>query len=161
MRRHQAILAIALIGLALPCQGQSPSCADGVVISPSTPNSAQAVTVIVGMSTSPAQSPISVVATWQEGAILVTVTGSFNPSSSPPPIVCASTSIGPLPAGNYQVTLLVINTLFHTTSSGVLGTLTVTPNLSNVPGLSVAGVALLALLLSLASSFAFRRNCPR
>ena len=117
MRLLLSLLTFSFLALATPCIAQ-PSFACGVNgapltvlggvpfigFAPSVPNASQAVTITVGMVD---YNPISAVAVVQGNAITVTFTASYIGLTTPPPLSCSTTMVGPLSPGAYVVNLFL------------------------------------------------------
>jgi hypothetical protein len=158
-RRNSTCGVLVLLILYGPSNGQPSSCAPGMAFNPDAPNASQLVTITVGeQSDIPVASPIVTV----EGTtIRVAVTRHADPvcgqSFCWPPIVCATTSIGPLLPGTYATRLDVTNTL-DGTSFSAFDKLIVGPSVAVVPTTSAASVAALALILFACTLWTRRRK---
>ena len=122
---------------------------------PSAPQSMQPVAITVGRVAYTANSLTSQI---QGSVINVTLTGSFIPFDPPPPTQCLRTTVGPLTAGVYTVNAYLLDvflpsappSLIATTSLVVLGTD------SAIPTLGMSGLAVLILLVTIATRHATR-----
>jgi hypothetical protein len=117
MRLLLSLLTFSFLGIATPCIAQTYfACGvNGVPLTvlggspfigftPSAPNASQAVTITVGMVD---YNPISAVAVVQGKAITVTFTASYIGLTTPPPLSCSTTMVGPLSTGTYVVNLFL------------------------------------------------------
>jgi hypothetical protein len=164
MRHLFGVLAIGVFAVTMPCTAKTiVGCfsAGTIVIKPipPSPHDAQLFTIAVG---APSWQPISAVAIPQNGSIAVILTARSH-SVAPAHMTCATASIGPLPVGTYPVNLFVTDTARETTFPVATSALTVTPDVSVVPGLSDGDVAMLALYLLVACWFVVsgRRRAER
>jgi hypothetical protein len=154
------------LAVAAPSSAQPVPCMGTLVLgfTPASPNASQPIAITVGVSGYGLGSPpiqTGAVATLQNNAINVTLTGYPLFFAPPPGLTCTTTSIGPLSPGTYPVNLFVVEAgtpnppppRLITTS-----TITITPDLSAVPAISRATVAALAALLFVAALLALHRR---
>jgi hypothetical protein len=129
-----------------------------MAFNPTAPDASHVVTITIGeRSDIPIPSPVVTV----QGAtirVAVTIHGDVGcgQSSCSPPIVCATTIVGPLLQGTYATRLDVTNTLRGTFS--VFGMLIVSPFVAVVPTTSATGVAALVLILFTGALWTLRRE---
>ncbi len=168
MRRLLSFLLATLVApIALQCAAQTNGCPSGagngpVLALPAAPNSSQTIVAVIGvyaMDVGADEHGISV--STKGNSIAITMTG-INLAGFDPPMGCGPVSIGSLAAGTYTVNLFAVDT-GSSHPAPVLeatATLTVAPGQdpATVPTLSAAALAALALLLSLAGLFTFRRG---
>ncbi len=94
----------------------------------------------------------------QDNQISITLSGQYYSDPSPNP--CANALLGPLAPGEYQVSVFVIDTGATVPTPGLVATttLTVTPDKSQVPGLSLGGIVLLGFLMAAAGVLGLKRQ---
>ncbi len=171
MRLLFSLLSLVLLALATPCLAQTTYFACGVNgiplivlggapfmgFTPPEPNASQAVTITVGMVD---YNPMSAVAVVQGNAITVTFRASYLGFTTPPALSCSTATVGPLPAGNYQVDLFLVDPGIpnQTPIRTAIGTLAVVSTPAPIPATSGAALVLLALLLSIAGSCVISRR---
>jgi hypothetical protein len=134
-----------------------------IYFNPPAPNSAQPVAITVGLgSYNPVGTPPQV--QLQGNVINVTFAANFN-GFLPTPVACGTAFAGPLAQGVYTVNLYILDLtvagpvpFLAGTTSLVVGAAPAAP--ATIPTNSVAGLAVLASLLSLAACHYFRRRSP-
>ena len=157
--------ALLLVSVCSASHAKEEPCAAGWSFSPSTPNDTNVITVRVGYAS---DLPIPITATVNGAAIRVaiathgeTVCTNGIPAHCLPPVVCATTTIAPLPPGTYATRLDVTNSSVGANFSG-FGELIVVPSVvAAVPTTSAASVAALALILFACTFWTRQPDCSR
>jgi hypothetical protein len=165
--RH-AFVALTLSFMAIaPCGAQGVPCGRDVFtytifeFAPTTPSS-QPVTFTAGYYNALST---GATATVHGNVIDVTIDGLLEiVPGLPPPMYCFSATVGPLPVGTYTVNLIGI--FFRSSSlppvllatKPLSVTAAIAPAGSPIPTLSEAGIAAMALLMSIVGWFALRRR---
>jgi hypothetical protein len=157
------VMPDALAQLSLCTGPPLPSGATWIYFNPPAPNSAQPVAITVGLSSYiPVGTPPQV--QLQGNVINVTFASNFT-GFLPPPATCGTAFAGPLAQGVYTVNLYILDLtvagpvpFLAGTTSLVVGAGPSVP--ATIPTNSVAGLAVLALLLSLAACHYVRMRSP-